>query len=64
MVRRRVPQSLRSPHNADVPVDTDLEDPFLGADRSGGVPKRSRVQSGGVGGVPERRGGQRECDNE
>jgi hypothetical protein len=59
----------------DDPVDADLERPFLGADRSGGVLERSRVRSGGVGGgersrrdggggVPERRSGERERDNE
>ena len=41
------PNSLRPPHNAGVPVNTDLERPFLG---SGGVPERSRVRSGAVGG--------------
>ena len=47
--------------NVDDPIDIDLERPFLGADRAGGVPERSRMRSSGVGGRehsrPDGRGG-------
>ena len=61
--------------DVDNPIDIDLERPFLGADRAGGVPECSRMRSGGVGGrehsrpdgrggVLEQRSGERERDNE